>query len=82
MTPENDPQKNGTIEAGRGNQDGVDPCSPDGKRPIMCRIPSYSRKYSAVPEVSRTEGQITPVSFAKLERQEAKRTKVEREANV
>ena len=44
VTPDNDPQQNGTIEAGMGSQEGVGPCSPDGRRPIRWRIPSYSRK--------------------------------------
>src|ERR1700722_3461408 len=54
VTPANEPQTNGTKEVWTGNQEGVGPCSPDRRRPSKWRKPSYSRKYSAVPDVSRT----------------------------
>jgi hypothetical protein len=53
-TPDTEPQTNGTRDAGIGSQDGVGPCSPDLCLPRRCRMPSYSRKYNAVPAVSRT----------------------------
>lgn len=53
-TPESEPQANGTSDEWIGNQVGVGPCSPERFLPRMCRIPSYSRKYNAVPKVSRT----------------------------
>ena len=34
VTPEKDPQKKGTIDAGRGSHGGVGPCSPEGNLPI------------------------------------------------
>ena len=55
MTPESDPQRKGTSDGGTGSQLGVGPCSPEGRRPSICLIPSYSKKYKAVPVVSRTE---------------------------
>lgn len=54
VTPAKEPQKNGTKETGIGNHEGVCPCSPDRFRPRRCRMASYSKKYSAVPVVSRT----------------------------
>ena len=54
VTPASEPHMNGTTDAGTGIQEGVEPCSPVGKRPIMWRIPSYSKKYKPVPKVSRT----------------------------
>lgn len=53
-TPASEPHMKGTTEAYTGIHDGVGPCSPDGKRPMMCRRPSYSKKYSDVPNVSLT----------------------------
>lgn len=57
-TPAKEPQKNGISEECMGIQAGVGPCSPDGRRPMICRSPSYSKKYSAVPEVSRTTASL------------------------
>ena len=54
VTPEREPQTKGTSEACMGSHDGVGPCSPDDVRPKRCRMPSYSRKYKAVPAVSLT----------------------------
>ena len=54
VTPESEPQRKGTRDDGTGSQLGVGPCSPEGRRPSRCLIPSYSRKYNAVPVVSRT----------------------------
>jgi hypothetical protein len=55
ITPDTEPQTNGTTDAGTGSHDGVGPCSPDLCLPRRCRMPSYSKKYNAVPAVSRTE---------------------------
>jgi hypothetical protein len=44
VTPDREPQTNGTRFGCTGNHDGVGPCSPDESLPKMCRIPSYSRK--------------------------------------
>lgn len=45
---------NGTNDGGSGIHGGVDPCSPKAFLPIKYRKPSYSKKYNAVPIVSRT----------------------------
>jgi hypothetical protein len=55
ITPDKEPQMNGTTDAGTGSHNGVGPCSPDLCLPRRCRMPSYSRKYNAVPTVSRTK---------------------------
>lgn len=54
VTPERDPHTNGTRDGWIGSHEGVGPCSPDRRRPKRCRMPSYSMKYRAVPDVSRT----------------------------
>ena len=54
VTPAREPQQNGTNDGGIGSHGGVEPCSPEESRPMMYRNPSYSKKYRAVPVVSRT----------------------------
>lgn len=54
-TPAREPHMKGTTETGTGIHVGVVDCSPDGSRPMMCRRPSYSKKYSEVPNVSLTD---------------------------
>lgn len=54
LTPARLPHRNGTSFGCIGAQYGVGPCSPLGKRPIKCRMASYSKKYKEVPTVSRT----------------------------
>lgn len=53
-TPAKEPQTNGIRDACIGSHEGVRPCSPERLRPSRCRIASYSKKYRAVPQVSRT----------------------------
>jgi hypothetical protein len=54
VTPASEPQTKGIKDVGIGNHAGVGPCSPERWRPNRCRIASYSKKYKAVPAVSRT----------------------------
>lgn len=67
VTPEKEPQKKGTMEGGSGSHEGDGPCSPEGRRPMRYLIPSYSRKYNAVPDVSlTTQGSFRTETMIKL----------------